>query len=219
MLTDESPRSRLLEHGSAVLSDAELLAVLFQTKGNGSVLKISRTLLESAQGLSGFAGRSAPAWVALAGIGPARSAALLATVELARRIARSGIDDRAPMDQPAAIARFLALRYVVPDQEVIGALFLDSRHRLIAEQEIFRGTLNRAVAEPRTILKQALLLNAPAVVLFHTHPSGDPTPSPEDLAFTRRLVKAGDVVGVELLDHFILGGPTTWVSLRERGAW
>ena len=124
-----------------------------------------------------------------------------------------------PGVRPAEVARYLLLRYQQRDQEVMGAVFLDARHRLIGEREVFRGTLHRAAVEPREILKDCLLRGASGVALFHTHPSGDPTPSAEDLLFTRRMAEAAEVIGVELVDHLVLGGPGRWVSLRERGAW
>lgn len=120
---------------------------------------------------------------------------------------------------PAAVASYLALRYGVNDQEVMGALYLDTRNRLIKEMELYRGTVNRAAVEPRLILKNGLLCGAVGMILFHTHPSGDPAPSPEDLAFTRRVAEGGELVGVRLTDHLIIGSVGRWVSLRERGAW
>jgi DNA repair protein RadC len=101
----------------------------------------------------------------------------------------------------------------------MGAMYLDSRHRLIAISEVYRGTLSRAATEPREVLKEGLLRGACSLVLFHTHPSRDPSPSLEDLAFTRRMAEAGDAVGIRLLDHLILGGTRRWVSLKDRGAW
>ncbi len=101
----------------------------------------------------------------------------------------------------------------------MGALYLDTRNRLLAEHEFFRGTLSRAAVEPRAILKHGLLCDAAGFLLFHTHPSGDPSPSAEDLAFTRRIAEAGELVGVRLVDHLILGSGERWVSLKQRGAW
>jgi DNA repair protein RadC len=101
----------------------------------------------------------------------------------------------------------------------MGALFLDTRNRLLGESEVFRGTLNRAAVEPRALLKQALLRDAAGLVLFHTHPSGDPAPSAEDLGFTRRMAEAGEIVGIRMVDHLILGSGGRWVSLRRRGGW
>ena len=102
---------------------------------------------------------------------------------------------------------------------MMGSLFLDTRNRLLGEGEFYRGTLNRAAVEPRAILKRGLLISASAFVLFHTHPSGDPAPSAEDFAFTRRLAEAAEVVGIRLVDHLILGSASRWVSLRQRGGW
>ncbi len=155
----------------------------------------------------------------LPGIGPARRAVVLAAVELGRRLARCRMRRRNLLGRPDAVASYLSLRYAQEDQEVMGALYLDVRNRLIAEGDIFRGTLSRASVEPRTILKKGLLCSASGFILFHTHPSGDPSPSAEDLTFTRRMAEAGELLGVKLLDHMILGSAGRWVSLGRRGAW
>ncbi|MEZ5313808.1 MAG: JAB domain-containing protein [Thermoanaerobaculia bacterium] len=139
----------------------------------------------------------------------------LAAAEIGRRLAR-GVFERAAIGTPAAVASYLALRYAVRDQEVMGALYVDTRHRLLAERELYRGTVNRIAVEPRAILKEGLLHGACGVVLFHTHPSGDPSPSAEDLAFTRRMAEAGEVVGIRLVDHLILGAVGRWSLARAR---
>lgn len=182
------------------------------------MLEMADRLLEECQGLAGFAA-SSPRAAALRSLGPARSATLLASVELGRRLARAAVPDRDPMSHPGAVARYLLLRFATSGQEVMGALYLDSRNRLLGEEEVYRGTLNRAAVEPRGVLKEGLLRDAAGFVLFHTHPSGDPSPSAEDLAFTRRLAQSGELVGVRLVDHLILGSGDTWVSLRQRGGW
>jgi DNA repair protein RadC len=216
---EERPRERLLQHGAQVASEAELIAILLRTGRRGaSALAVARELLEGCGGLVGLRGANLPA-LRRRGLGAAKAATLLAALEIARRLARSDLPDRLSMSRPQAAARYLALRYGRPDQEVMGALYLDTRHRLIAESEIFRGTINRAAVEPRAILKEGLLRGATGFLLFHTHPSGDPSPSAEDVAFTRRLAEAGEIVGISLVDHLILGGASRWISLRERGAW
>jgi DNA repair protein RadC len=147
-------------------------------------------------------------------------AARLAAVEMARRLARERLPLKEPLlARPAEVARYLALRFRERDQEVVGALFLDARHRWLGEREIFRGTLQRAAVEPREILKEALLRGAAGLVLFHTHPSGDPSPSAEDYTFTRRMVEASEVVGVTFVDHLVLGGGGQWASIRQRRPW
>ena len=216
---DERPRERLLRKGGGALADAELIAVLLRTGRPGlSALGLARELLHQRGGLVGLLG-SGPALLRLSGLGPAKIAALLSALELARRLARADLPDRDPLGHPQAVATYLSLRYSLKAQEVMGALYLDTRNRLLAETELFRGTLNRAAVEPRAILKRGLIRDAAGFVLFHTHPSGDPSPSAEDLAFTRRMAEAGELVGVRLVDHLILGGGGRWVSLRQRGAW
>lgn len=216
---DERPRERLLRHGGEVLADSELVAVVLGTGRRGhSAVDLARDVLDECGGLVGLLG-AGPQSLRCNGLGPAKAAALLAAVELGRRLARARLPRRHPLDRPSAVADYLALRYARGDQEVMGVLYLDTRQRLMGECEIFRGTLNRAAAEPRSILKRGLLQDAAGFVLFHTHPSGDPTPSAEDLSFTRRVAQAGDIVGVRLVDHLILGGGGRWVSLRKQEAW
>lgn len=147
------------------------------------------------------------------------AAIVLAAVELGLRLARVRIPERQILSQTARVADYLCLRYGNPDQEVMGALFLDVRNGLIGEAELYRGCLCRSAVEPRLILKEALLHSASAVVAFHTHPSGCPAPSAEDLVFHRRLSAAGHLVGVRVVDHLILGHAGRWVSLAMRGDW
>lgn len=216
---DERPRQRLLASGSPSLGDAELVALLLGTGVAGtSSLDLARETLATLGGLGQLAGAT-PTSLRRRGLAEGKAARLLAAVEIGRRLARGEISDRPPLTHPAAVASYLALRYVVRDQEVMGALFLDVRHRLLADRELFRGTLSRAAVEPRALLREGLLLGAAGMILFHTHPSGDPSPSAEDLAFTRRMAEAGEAVGVRLVDHLVIGTPGNFTSLRERGAW
>jgi DNA repair protein RadC len=216
---DERPRERLLDHGSAALSDAELLAILLRTGRPGrSVIQVARDLLRERGGLRGLPGLSYPT-LRRRGLGAAKAATVLAAVELGCRLARNDMPDRRPMSRPETVANYLNLRYASPDQEVLGAIFLDLRHRMIGEKELFRGTLSRASAEPRAVLREALMRGAAALVLFHTHPNGEPVPSNEDVAFTQRMVGAGEAVGVRLVDHVILGADGRWLSMRQRHGW
>ncbi len=215
----ERPRERLLENGSAALTETELVAILLRTGRQGvSVLELARGLLNEQGGLAGLLGLT-PESLRLCGLGPAKSAALLAAVEIGRRLARARLPERQPLTNAEAVASYLGLRYSLKDQEVMGAVYLDTRNRLIAEYELYRGTLNRAAAEPRAILKRGLLRDAAGFILFHTHPSGDPSPSVEDLGFTRRIAEAGEVIGIRLVDHLILAAGGRWRSLRQRGGW
>jgi len=215
----ERPRERLLAQGSAALSDAELIAVLLRTGSVGrSASLLAMELLQDVDGLPGLLGVSALG-LRRHGLGPAKAASLLAAIELGRRLARDEVPRRAPVKKPSDVVRYLALRYHLRDQEVMGAVFLDARNRLLGDCEIYRGTLHRAAVEPREILKECLLRGAAGVVLFHTHPSGDPSPSTEDLLFTRRMDGAADLVGVRLVDHLVVGGSGRWVSMLRRAAW
>lgn len=219
MPPEERPRQRFLRGGAEALSDAEVLSLVL---GSGSrdvcPLELARAVLEERGGLFGLVGVS-PEVLRRRGLGEAKAASLLASVELARRLAHQEVPKRQPLGRPGAVVRYLVLRYATLGQEVVGALYIDGRNRLIGDQAIYRGTLSRASVEPREIFHQALLRGAASVLLWHTHPSQDPSPSLEDLQFTRRMADAGEALGVGLLDHFILGTTGRWVSLRNRGVW
>lgn len=216
-MLDERPRDRLLRFGPRALTDAELLGVLIcpDRSSGAAMLDAARTLLRENGGLAGLIGAHS-ATLRRHGIGAVKLTVLLAAVELASRLAQSQVPERDPLTRPEEVARYLSLRYAQRDQEVVGALYLDRRNRLLSERELFRGTLSRAAVEPREILKEALLRGAAGVVLFHTHPSGDPSPSIEDLLVTRRLSDAGELVGVRLVDHLVLGSPSRWASLMQQ---
>ena len=201
MPPDERPRQRLLRSGGDALSDPEVLSLVLGPGCRGvCTLELAREILEETSGLPGLVGISAEA-LQRRGLGQAKAASVLASLELARRLARAEVPERQLMDRPAELVRYLVLRYGLRDQEVMGALFLDARHRLVGEEEVFRGALSRAAA---------------GLLIFRTHPSGDPSPSPEDVRFTRRMDEACGAVGLQLLDHLILGSSRRWVSLRER---
>jgi DNA repair protein RadC len=214
----ERPRERLLRQGGSSLSDSELLAVLLRTGRAGvSALQMAMDVLRENGSLTGLL-TATPHSLRRSGLGPAKAATLLAAIEVGRRLAREQLDSD-PLSRPVDVARYLALRYQTSDQEVMGALFLDARNRLLGEREMFRGTLSRISVEPREILRECLQRGAVAIYLFHTHPSGDPSPSAEDLLFTRRMAEAAEIVGVRLADHVVLGHRGRWVSLKEKSAW
>lgn len=125
------------------------------------------------------------------------------------------------LSHPEAVVRYLHLRYGRSTQELMGALYLDVRNRLIGEAELYLGTLCRAAVEPRAVFEKALAVKAAGFILFHNHPSGDPSPSAEDLVFTRRLADAGEIMGIRLVDHLVVAGGDfgRWVSLRRQGGW
>jgi DNA repair protein RadC len=213
---DDRPRERLLTHGADTLSDAELLAILIGSGMRGkNALDLSRELLVG--GLSGLARRDTSATSAVSGIGPAKAARIAAALEIGRRLAAYREPPRDPVRDPESLAQLLIARYSHHIQERLGAVFLDSKNRMIREREIYVGTLNMTTVSTRDIIRLALQENAAAVIVFHNHPSGDPAPSAEDLVFTRKMVEAGKLMSVDVLDHLILGH-NRWVSLRQRGA-
>lgn len=216
---EDRPRERLLRSGGGALSDGELVAVLLRVGRRGqSAIEMAKEILGQSGGLVGLLHCRAE-HLRRRGLGAAKAATVLAAIELARRMARAEVSDRELLDRPAAVASYLTLRYARADQEVMGALYLDVRNRLIAERDIYRGTLDRVAVEPRVLLKEALTRGAAGFILFHTHPSGDPAPSAEDLEFTRRVAEGADLLGLRLIDHVILGSAGSWVSLQQRGAW
>lgn len=213
----ESPLERLAAHGAGTLADPELLALcLANGHQRADTRLLAQRVFAETGGLAGLPTLSIHCLVRL-GLTETKAAAILAAVELARRLAFAEIPRRHPLRRLAEVARYLTLTYGDQNQEVLGALFLNGCYRLLACREIYRGTLNRAAVEPRAILKEAILAGASVIVLFHTHPSGDLQPSGEDILFTRRMVEAAATVGITLQDHLILGELGRWVSLHQRG--
>jgi DNA repair protein RadC len=154
------------------------------------------------------------------GASGAGAANLTAAYELARRLAAQDLKGLPILfSTPALLAHYLALHHATTDQEVFGAVYVDARHRLISDREFFRGTLHRSSVDPLPVLKEALLRDASGIALYHNHPSGDPTPSPEDLFVTRRMCDACDLLGFELLDHLIVTCDGRWTSLRQSRSW
>lgn len=215
---DGHPRRRLAETGAESLSDVELIEILLRS-GNRSprARELARGLIQEHGGLAGFVSLE-PVHLRRLGVSEPRAAVLAAAVEIACRVAKARMPRRQPLERPDSVAAYLNLRYGRRDRETMGALFLNVRNRLIGETELFRGTQEQILADPRVILKEALLRSASAIVLFHTHPSGDPSPSDSDWKLTHRLSEAGDLMGIRLLDHLILGGNGRWTSMYRRPA-
>lgn len=216
-LSEEEPLERLWRRGSRSLSDAELLCVLLRSGGSARALEWAQELL-AGTGLAGLM-HWEPEGLRQRGFGRVRGGAVLALIELTRRIARVRMPERQLMERRDRVAGYLSVRYHQVDQEVLGALYLDARSRLIEERELYRGTITHTAIEPRVILKPAFLCGALGLILFHTHPSGDPAPSVADLHFTRRLQDAAEVSGLVLYDHLILGSGGRFVTLAARPCW
>jgi DNA repair protein RadC len=215
---EERPRERLSRAGRAALSGEELVALLLGSGARGeSALDCARRLLAKNGGLTGLAGMTGSELAREKGVGRARASALEAAIEIGRRLASETLPARDLFNEPALVKEYLRRTHGDGTQERTGALYLNARNRLLRDDaEIYRGTLDRAVVEPRELLKRALLVNAAALIVYHNHPSGDPSPSREDREFTRRLASAADLVGLRLLDHVVVGREGC-VSFREAG--
>ncbi|MDO8933145.1 MAG: DNA repair protein RadC [Rhodocyclaceae bacterium] len=215
----ERPRERLLACGAAALSDAELLAIFLRVGVPGkSAVDLARELLGHFHGsLAQLAGASPETLTRLPGMGPAKSAQLAAVLELARRALAEEVRSRDLLGSPGAVRDWLRLQLAALPHEVFCALWLDSQNRLIAWEELFRGTLAQTSVYPREVVKRALACNAAAVVFAHNHPSGAAEPSRADEALTQSLKQALGLVDVKVLDHFVVAGQSPPLSFAERG--
>ncbi len=217
---DARPREKLLARGPGALSDAELLALLLRTglAGKG-VLQLAQELLDDTTGFGGMAGllhATADDLKRIKGLGPAKRAELVAVLELARRAMAEQLKERAALDTPEAVKHYLQLHLGAKKHEVFAVLFLDSQHRLLALEELFRGTLSQTSVYPREVVLRALHHHAAAVVLAHNHPSGTVLPSRADEALTQALKAALALVDVRVLDHVIVA-PGQALSMAEKG--
>ena len=204
---------RIFRVGVESLNDQELVATVL-----GVDVQSAERLLDLHCGELGRLFSAGSSWAA-GSLSPVCRARFLAARELACRLAAERVPESDPLRRPAELARYLTLRYGERDQEILGALFLNSTGHLLLVQEIYRGTLSRTCVEPRETLKQALLVGAANIILFHNHPSGQAAPSLEDQAFTRSFGAAAALLGIPLSDHLILGSGNRWTSMRELMAW
>ena len=214
---DAQPREKLLARGPGALSDAELLALLLRTglAGKG-VLQLAQELLDGFQGLSGLLHAGADDLERIKGLGPAKRAELVAVLELARRALAEQLRERAALDSPQAVKDYLQLQLASKKHECFAVLFLDNQHKLLALEEMFRGTLAQTSVYPREVVLRALHHHAAAVVLAHNHPSGTVQPSRADEALTQALKAALALVDVRVLDHVIVAQGQT-LSMAEKG--
>lgn len=211
----DRPREKLLENGAATLGVNELLAVVLGSgTKNLSALDLANELLSSAGGLEGLNRQSPTALVKHRGLKDARAARILAALELGRRAACPVETERSRFRLPEDAAKFLLPRFGTKPLEEFGVLVLDTRNRLKRLEVISRGILNGSLVHPREVYREAAIHQAAAIIAFHNHPSGDPTPSAEDRALTQRLHKAGKILGIELLDHVIVAASRYW-SFKE----
>jgi len=219
----ERPRERLIARGASALSHAELIAILLRTGTQGqSAIDIARDLVREHNTLSNLARTSVEELQQVKGIGRDKAVTLKAAFILARRMADEIPEARPLLDDPERMADHMREEFRDKEIEEFHTLLLDTRRRLIRAEQITTGILDTAIVHPREVFKKAIAANASALVLVHNHPSGDPTPSKADIQVTRDLIRAGQLLKIDVLDHVIIGQRTTeqdrdFVSLKEMG--
>lgn len=219
----ERPRERLMAHGAAALSNAELIAILLRTGLQGhNAIEIGQQLLARFSSLQSLAAASVDQLRQIRGIGRDKAVTLVAAFALAHKMAQELQLESPVLDNPGRIAQLLRANNLVKEVETLQVLLLNTRRRLIRIEEISEGTLDTLLVHPREVFRAAISANAAAIVLAHNHPSGDPTPSEADIKVTRDLIRAGQLLKIEVLDHIVLGRATAertkdYTSLRELG--
>jgi len=214
---EERPRERMMQYGAESLSQAELLAILLRTgTQRESAIGIAQRMLSQSGGLRQLADLSIKELTAIKGIGPAKAIQLKAGIELGRRMANSRLNDPVTIRSPHDAADILTeqLRYLQKEHFV--CLFLNTKNHVIAQETLSMGSLNASIVHPREVFRAAIKSSSASIICAHNHPSGDPTPSPEDIALTSRLIQAGEIVGIDVLDHLIIGD-SSFVSMKEKG--
>lgn len=216
---DDRPREKLGRMGPSGLGDNELLAIVIGAgTSEASALGLANTMLSSAGGLRGLLRVAREDLLGIHGVGEARAAQVLAAIELGRRVLTQRPAERVRFTCPRDAAEYLLPEYGSRPVEQFGIVLLDTRHRVIRALVLSVGSLDSTTVQPREVFRQAMLASASAVVLFHNHPSGDPEPSHDDVALTVRMATAGELMGVSVIDHVVLGDGR-YCSLKESGCF
>jgi len=217
MPQDERPRERLQRYGANHLSNAELIAILLRVGSTGeNVLNLSARVLATYGGLGGVARASYGELCDLHGISDAKACQLMAALELGRRLVSLHPEDRSVIGSPLDVYNLLSAEMSFLDQEHLKVLLLNTKNEVIATNEIYKGTVNSAGVRVAEVIRPAVRDNCPNIIIVHNHPSGDPTPSPEDVMVTRQIRSCAEMMDIRLLDHVVIGSGR-YVSLKERG--
>lgn len=214
---EDRPRERMAAYGAASVSNSELLAILLRTgTRNEPATALAARLLKECGGLRGLVDMSVDQLRQMRGIGTAKALQIHAALELGRRLSRSVQEETPAIRSPKDVARLVTeeLRYL--KQEHFVCLFLNTKNHVIGKETLSVGSLNSAIVHPRELFRAAIKRSAAAVICVHNHPSGDPTPSREDIELTNRLSEAGGIIGIDVLDHVVIGD-NRYVSLKEQG--
>ncbi len=213
----ERPRERLAAQGAQALSNAELLAILLRVGVQGeNAVQMGQRLLQDMGGLPGLHRATFDEVCQQKGIGPAKAAQIKAAIELGRRLAASQPQERPQITSPADAAALVQYEMSALEQEELRVFLLDTRNRVLDIRTVYRGSLNSSQVRVGELFRDAIRKNAAAIIVAHNHPSGDPTPSPDDVAVTRAIVEAGKLLDISVLDHLVIG-QGRFVSLKERG--
>ncbi|MEY8348685.1 DNA repair protein RadC [Bacillus cereus] len=217
VLKEEQPRERLLVEGASNLSNRELLAVLLRTGSKEeSVLTLADRILYHFDGLRMLKDATIEEMTSIHGVGIAKASQLISAFELGRRMVRLEYQNRYSIRSPEDCARYMMEEMRFLQQEHFVCLYLNTKNQVMHRQTVFIGSLNASIVHPREIFKEAFRRAAASIICLHNHPSGDPTPSREDIEVTKRLVDCGKIIGIEILDHIIIGDHK-FVSLKEKG--
>jgi DNA repair protein RadC len=217
MQTQDRPRERLMQVGAQSVSTAELLAIILRTgSGRENVLRLAERLLAQFRTLSGLSRASVAELTEVKGIGPAKAVEIKAALEIGRRLMTEAPEERPRVTSPGDAANLLMSEMMFLEQEHLRLILLDTRNRVISTPTVYVGSLNTSVVRIGELFRAAIKDNAAAFIVAHNHPSGDPSPSPEDVNVTRQIVQSGKLLDIELLDHVIIGRQR-YVSLKERG--
>nr|WP_261133310.1 DNA repair protein RadC [Bacillus sp. Marseille-Q3570] len=214
---NERPRERMLKEGASVLSNQELLAIILRSgTKEESVLQLSHRLIQQFEGLNLLKDATIDELIAVKGIGNAKAVEILASLELGKRVNRLQIEDRYIIRSPEDGANYVMDEMRFLSQEHFVCIYLNTKNQVLHKQTVFIGSLNASIVHPREVFKEAMRRSAASIICFHNHPSGDPNPSREDIEVTQRLSECGKIVGIDVLDHIIIGD-RKFVSLKEKG--
>jgi DNA repair protein RadC len=214
---DERPRERLQHYGPGALSNAELLAIMLRVGVEGmSAVALGQQLLARFSGLPGLAQASIDELCQVHGLGPTKAVQLKAALELGRRLLIAAPHDRPQIKSPADAANLVMLEMSLLDHEQLRVILLDTKNHVLGIETIYKGNVNTSVIRVGEVFREAIRRNCAAIIVVHNHPSGDPTPSPEDVRVTEQVSEAGKLLDIEVLDHLIVG-QQRYVSLKERG--
>lgn len=214
---NERPRERLLRYGSESLSNSELIAIILGTGNKGeNILSLSSRIIKERGGLNGLLTSTREDFLKLKGIGNAKASQLMAIVELSKRFRSYRSGEEYKVCSPKDAAQYVMEEMRGLSQEILKVIMLDTKNKVINEKNVSMGSINSSIVHPREVFKEAILKNSASIIIFHNHPSGDPTPSSEDINVTHRIKESGKILGIDVLDHIIIGDGR-FISLKEKG--